>query len=515
MEDEKIAKTNNPVKDAEIQVVISEDGLTAVLKVTPVANPVNSNEFTLTKTVPFTVANIFALLQQHGVVYGIKHDIIHHIVSQVKEGEFIVAEGDTPEPGTGESTEEIFSNDIQWNQFMEHESHINFREHQIIPQVEPGDILAIKKPGTPGKSGKAVSGEVIPAPIIETITLKALNGVQITDNRTVIATEKGRPGVVGDLIKYYSVLKLHCHSGDVNMETGNVHFNGELIINGNICECMEASATGNIIVNGNVYGAKVIAGLSIHIHGSTANSTLIASSSIKHCSVLAEKIQEFYLAFIHVLKKVSLLQRKTSILNREKFIKVMAIIIQKQYPNLFKLATVISEEVSRLRKSLDIPYNFLHTVQRIKNMNDVLLFNIDISVDEVLELLANIDKLNDYFYTECMVASDITLGNVLQSIIRTNGDVHIKADECFHTDIFAEGNINAHCVVRGGTLDAKKNIYASEVGSELGIKTMLRVPDNRQIQMNHVFENTEIYIGPRKYCVTEEKRRVKFMQTQK
>jgi cytoskeletal protein CcmA (bactofilin family) len=68
--------------------------------------------------------------------------------------------------------------------------------------------------------------------------------------------------------------------GDVNPETGNINFNGDVHIKGSVMDNLKVIADGDIIVSGNVLQANLIAKGSIDIAGNIISSKITAGTAV-------------------------------------------------------------------------------------------------------------------------------------------------------------------------------------------------------------------------------------------
>ncbi len=78
----------------------------------------------------------------------------------------------------------------------------------------------------------------------------------------------------------------------------------------------------------------------------------------------------------------------------------------------------------------------------------------------------------------------IELSYALNSVIHGSGDVIVTGKGCYNCNIYAGGTLTVHGVLRGGEAYAQKGMKVKEVGSSLGIKTVLAVPKGRSFILN-------------------------------
>ncbi|MDD4550012.1 MAG: FapA family protein [Syntrophomonadaceae bacterium] len=128
-------------------------------------------------------------------------------------------------------------------------------------------------PAIRGKDGISVTGEIIKAKEVKDKTFKVGQGAIILDNgNKVVAATSGTPVLKDGAI---SVIPLLILSGDVDVKTGYIDFNGNILIKGNVMDNSKVTARGMIKVLGSVYNSEVIAGEDIKIFGGVIGSGTI------------------------------------------------------------------------------------------------------------------------------------------------------------------------------------------------------------------------------------------------
>jgi hypothetical protein len=131
--------------------------------------------------------------------------------------------------------------------------------------AKTGQLLARLIEPKQGTAGKNVLGEQIVAPDGLPAALTAGEGVKIGKNSNEFYAEiNGSIIVNGSII---SVVNTYVVNGDIDFSTGNIQFNGNVLINGNIPDGFEVKAEGDIIVAKIVESARLEAGRDIVIKG--------------------------------------------------------------------------------------------------------------------------------------------------------------------------------------------------------------------------------------------------------
>jgi uncharacterized protein (DUF342 family) len=142
---------------------------------------------------------------------------------------------------------------------------VDMRDFGDIICVNVGDPLAKRIPLTEGIKGYTVTGSPIPPTPGEDITMQVGEGTTLSQNNddVLISTLVGLPRVIDNGVEVNEVYQLK----NVDVSTGNIKFEGSVIIDGDVCEGMKVFATGDITVGGFVESALLEAGGDVTING--------------------------------------------------------------------------------------------------------------------------------------------------------------------------------------------------------------------------------------------------------
>lgn len=186
-------------------------------------------------------------LKENGIVYGVKSDFF---LSELSSGvEYVIAEGLMPEHGNDSQVRYFELKEVK-PEVIESEK-CDYYNLSLIQTVGADAWLGERIEATEGKNGSNILGE----------TLIAKNGVTLPlyyDKEYIYEKREGEKTVLyakaygavyfkGASISLMNPLVIN---GDVDFKTGNINFDGHVIINGTICDGFYVEATGNIEVNG-------------------------------------------------------------------------------------------------------------------------------------------------------------------------------------------------------------------------------------------------------------------------
>jgi len=209
---------------------------------------------------PPTSEEILEALDRQNIVYGIDHSAIARLVASQDYGKsIVVAYGDSPVHGNNRAIEYHF-NVKRGKPYLEMEfERIDLKELNFIENKLKGDLLASLAPPVRPVNGSTVTGIPIPAmPAGESATLFA-------GDNTVIDKEQGKVfAAVDGNAKISELGEVSIESvvmvENVNYETGNIHFDGSVVIRGSIADGFIVEAGGDIQVGKGVGKAVLKAG---------------------------------------------------------------------------------------------------------------------------------------------------------------------------------------------------------------------------------------------------------------
>lgn len=240
-------------RDGSLFVGVSKDEMEVTITITPAygGNAV-------------TREHVRQALREHNVIFGIDANVIDLEVAAPSGEPVVVARGVLPEPGEdGELVSKVHKVTGKRPQVRQ-DGKVVFRELGQFVNVKPGDLLMIRKPPSQGVAGTNVFGQVIPArpgKSVEFATDLPGAGVDPRDPDRLIAVVAGMPKSVDNGIYVDQNLDIR----EVDLSTGNVYFEGDVQIKGDVTSGMRVVATGNITIGGTVEAAYLEAGGDIHV----------------------------------------------------------------------------------------------------------------------------------------------------------------------------------------------------------------------------------------------------------
>ncbi len=221
------------------------------------------------------LSNLLDFLRNQDIHFGIIEDeaAIEAWISSLKTGakELMVARGQDPVYGENGHINFYFKNDYTNPGKIKGDGTIDFRDRGGIPYVHKGDLLAKKRPAKEGKNGM----DVFDTPILvekpmDPVFVSGGGTEKSEDSLEIYATLDGQPHV--DAMGKITVNPELIIKGDVDFETGNIDFNGNIIVRGMIKE--------GFTVKGISLTAQEIEGAEIELSGDLNISAGITETKI-------------------------------------------------------------------------------------------------------------------------------------------------------------------------------------------------------------------------------------------
>src|SRR5450830_2014199 len=255
--------------DATIQVHIAPDEMAAEISLGPARGG---------KAV--AVEDVKRALVEAGVLFGVDEAALLRACEPGICEHVLVARGVNAEDGRDIVFEEMIPQAIDRVPQLDENGLIDYREHGSIATVQAGAPLMRRIPPTAGVVGHSIRGRVLaPHPGRDEPFAAGLTGAQVAsdDPNLLQAAVSGQPVRVKGGIMVEPILRV----AEVNMTTGNIHYDGTVQVDGDVLQGMKVQASGDIVVKGMVDGGLLEAGGNIHVTGGViAHARLRAGGSV-------------------------------------------------------------------------------------------------------------------------------------------------------------------------------------------------------------------------------------------
>lgn len=266
--------------DDYVELVISEDLVTAYLE----PKKRFSDEIV-------NLNSILEYLDQHQISFGVLEEkkIVGWLNdNQLESDRIIIAQGKKAVSGKDGILEYFFETDYTNPGKILADGSIDFKDRGEVPYVEKGTLLARKKPPVEGIVGIDVFGnDIIIEEPIDPVFI-AGSGARFSDDKLeVFADKNGQPYV--DVIGTITVNEEFVIRGDVDHKTGNVDFDGNIIVSGTIKDGFKVK--GINLTASEIEGAIIELTGDLNVSNGITNASIITVGNIQtkfinHSSIL-------------------------------------------------------------------------------------------------------------------------------------------------------------------------------------------------------------------------------------
>ncbi len=170
-----------------------------------------------------------------------------------------VGYGRSPVHGVDGRLEILVDNMKKRSPHLDEQGLTDFRDLGEIVTVKAGDVLMRIVDPTPGETGLTVTGKEIPTKPGKKVPFPpGLEGVMIDpkDPHRLIAAISGCPIVTKNGVSVEAVYRVE----NVDLHTGNISYDGGVIVSGDVHSGMTIKATGDILIEGTMEDALLEAG---------------------------------------------------------------------------------------------------------------------------------------------------------------------------------------------------------------------------------------------------------------
>lgn len=235
-------------------------------------------------------------LEKQGIVAGIEKNVGRTIARlHLYDKGFTIAKGIPAKNGKDGTVEDRFPRERTIHLSEDEHGDVDFKNLNLVHDVQEGEVIChilLPTKAEPGTDvfGKRIEGtDGVPAQIPQ-----GKNTHVNEDGTELLASCGGNVVFEDDVFRVERELRIE---GSVDNAVGNLHFSGDIIIQGDVCEGYEVHAGGDVHVYGSVEGAIVTAGGNIWVDkgmngmlkGSLEAGEEVRCRFLENCSVTAGK----------------------------------------------------------------------------------------------------------------------------------------------------------------------------------------------------------------------------------
>ncbi len=234
-------------------ISISQDSMTAYLRL---PEPLKGQRY--------QPEDVLAALDSAGVKAGIDAEAILKMIDYgIYNRTMTVASGRAPQNGTDGYYEYKFQRKLDGKPKINEDGSVSYAI-QLFEMVNKDQVIAVYHPAVRGMNGYTVRDTPVRAKLGR--ELPPLRGRGFTcqeDGVTYVASITGKIDVINDKV---NILPVYEVKGDVDANTGDIDFRGDVVIHGN-ADDIQIRATGSVSVDGVIQGASIHAGKGIVVRG--------------------------------------------------------------------------------------------------------------------------------------------------------------------------------------------------------------------------------------------------------
>lgn len=243
------------IVDAQLEVSISKDKMFATAEITCAYGGEH-----------ISLAEIKTVCENLNISYGLMPKTILGLINTCKKAKpgktfrATIARGTPPEDGQDAYFKKLVKTDNHRAHVPKRLENGNVDMHDLgdTITVKPNTILMEKVPATEGSPGKTVNGEVVNQKKGEDKKYVLTDNVHLSKKNPLflVSNIQGIPIEDHGFIRVDDVLLLT----DINVKTGNINYDGSVMVTGDIHEGMKLEVTGDVTVMGFIESASIKCG---------------------------------------------------------------------------------------------------------------------------------------------------------------------------------------------------------------------------------------------------------------
>lgn len=372
---------------------------------------------------------------------------------------------------------------------------IDYKAIGSVEGVEKGQVLAILHRGKVGLDGVDIKGKELKCKNSKMLVLGAGEGCELIDEFTVAATIKGRPSLRGSTFFVYKTYEVN---GDVELKTGNIQFVGDIVISGSVREGMKVESGNSILIKNNVSEAEITASGDVVVKGNVIHSNILSGKEdvlnlefLNDIKSMKDDILKL-IASIRQVKEINLIRKNNS--DGE----LIKILLESKFKRLPKTAIKVAKRIIQLENTED---ELIRVIKhKILNLGPLNIVDFE-ELNEVVTIIKNkIEKLE----MNLTLPVDVVLDYSQDSTIKSSGNIIFTGKGEYVSELVASDSILFKIdksLARGGVIKAGKEIKCKIVGGVGGVSTKLIVEKNGHIWADVAYPNTRFIIGDREYVL--------------
>ena len=205
-------------------------------------------------------------LRDRDITHGILQSEINAALARGWCDHQLIAQGEPVQPGIPGTYEVLFGVSDNSTSGVDDKAIVKFRDLSHLLLVHAADPLMRIRPAVPGKNGKNIKGQIVladPVPELKFEPDLLGSAPDKQDPHLLIAIHGGQPVEVSNGVIVNPVITVP----HVDLSTGKINFEGTVHVEGDVKTGMYINVSGDVIVNGMVESAEIIAGGNVAVKG--------------------------------------------------------------------------------------------------------------------------------------------------------------------------------------------------------------------------------------------------------
>ena len=192
------------------------------------------------------------------ILFGVKNDVIDSFFSDKHYcTDYVIAQGKPVRNGEDGKIEYLFNTNPNLRPKLKEDGTVDFFDLNLISPCKQDGVVATLTPADPGDEGVDIFGNYVKPREVKEPKFNFSRNLKVSeDGLSLISEINGNVSLVDDKVFVSNVYEVK----DVDTSTGNVEYDGDIHVSGNINAGFTVKTSGNIEVRGVVEGAFVEAG---------------------------------------------------------------------------------------------------------------------------------------------------------------------------------------------------------------------------------------------------------------
>ncbi len=202
---------------------------------------------------------LIAKLAERGIVSGLLELALRNFIKEKQPYKrYLIAKSQPPIHGKNGYLTYHVDLEKKGKPKIDDKGIVHYRELDLFENVKAGQLLISRKLATLGLAGKTIKGQEIKANPGKDVKFPKGKNIYVNEAETELYAELN--GMIVYANNTISVSDVHTLRGNADLSTGNIDFDGSILIAGNVLPGMVIKASGNIEIGGVVESATIISG---------------------------------------------------------------------------------------------------------------------------------------------------------------------------------------------------------------------------------------------------------------